>query len=155
MIIDVRHQRSLPARLLDLLLTALAWAAFITIFLRGADALFDGSHQGPRPWLPEALRTLGTLTVYLIIAAVNAAILLGWAFYNQWRFRGRDRRRAAPSLSDAQMAPPFAVPAGLLGRMRAGRRLVIHHDAAGTITAVDDRPALKVVPLERETTSFQ
>src|SRR3546814_11212882 len=99
MIINVSKTRSGTARLIDLVLTAIAWFVFLYLLFRG---LFGSSiHQGaaPRPIVPGTFDTFDTLTLYVLVAVIKAAILFTWAVYNQVRFPGRQRRHSTGTLT--------------------------------------------------------
>lgn len=135
----IKTTRSRLASFVDAVLTALAWIAFAYLF---GEALWDiMSRQregGPgMESLRSALPTLGTLSLYAIVALVNAAILLAWARYNAYRFRGVDRRQALPPLSDAQLAESFGLPLEQRVSAAGARSMTIHHCKDGHIQGID------------------
>lgn len=143
MIINVGRTRSLLARVVDLVLTIIAWILFVILLYRGVVDSGTGPESGPRPIVPDALSTLDTLTLYVIVALINAAILIGWALYNQMRFRGRDRRQPIGVLSDRKLAESFKVKISSLEELRASRFAVVFHDEGGEIRDIQGR---KVIP---------
>lgn len=137
MIINVSKTRSGTARLIDLVLTAIAWFVFLYLLFRG---LFGSSiHQdaAPRPILPGTFDTFDTLTLYVIVAVINAAILFTWAVYNQVRFRGRERRNSAGDLTDRQLAQSYGLDGAAVDRLRSSPAAIVHHDANGNIASID------------------
>lgn len=142
MIINVERTRSLPARLIDLVLTIIAWVLFVFLLYRGVVDSGTGPGSGPRPIVPDALSTLDTLTLYAIVALINAAILIGWAIYNQARFRGRNRRQPVGILSDRKLADSFNVKTSSLEELRASRLAVVFHDERGVIRDIQGRAAI-------------
>jgi biofilm PGA synthesis protein PgaD len=71
---------------------------------------------------------------YLLIFGLLAASYLGWARYNQWRFRGRERRNPRPAPPLAKIAEDFGVPLKVLQQWRTQRRVVIHLDEGARVT---------------------
>jgi biofilm PGA synthesis protein PgaD len=143
MIINVERTRTLLARVIDLVLTIVAWILFVMLLYRGVVDSGTGPESGPRPIVPDALSTLDTLTLYIIVALINAAILIGWALYNQMRFRGRDRRQPIGPLSDNKIAESFRVKTSSLAELRGSRFAVVFHDEGGEIRDIQGR---RIIP---------
>jgi len=132
----ITTSRSRVGFLLDALLTIIGWLAFIYLFGTGILAILRGAAGGPEASLvPTFLPTIGTLSTYVIIALVNAAILICWAAYNHWRFAGLDRRRPINLAGVAQMARSFSVTVDEVSRFRTAKVLTVHHTAKGDISA--------------------
>ena len=144
MIINVERTRSLLARGIDLVLTTIAWILFVILLYRGVVDSGTGPESGPRPIVPDALSTFDTLTLYVIVALINAAILIGWALYNQMRFRGRNRRQSIGDLSDQKIAESFKVKISSLEELRTSRFAVVFHDEGGEIRDIQGRASLPV-----------
>ena len=144
MVINVEGSRSLLARTIDLVLTIIAWILFVILLYRGVVDSGTGPESGPRPIVPDALSTLDTLTLYVVVALINAAILIGWALYNQMRFRGRDRRQPIGVLSDRKLAESFKVKISSLEELRASRFAVVFHDEGGEIRDIQGRANLPI-----------
>ncbi|NVK21725.1 MAG: poly-beta-1,6-N-acetyl-D-glucosamine biosynthesis protein PgaD [Kangiellaceae bacterium] len=51
------------------------------------------------------------LLYYVLIIFVLGFLFLLWAKVNQWRFRGKDKRKVSPPVSQADVANYFKVPA--------------------------------------------
>ncbi|AEJ44727.1 poly-beta-1,6-N-acetyl-D-glucosamine biosynthesis protein PgaD [Alicyclobacillus acidocaldarius] len=65
--------------------------------------------------LPSAT-PLGVLRMGVTVAAMSAAVFIGWASFNRLRF-GRLRRRRPPApVSDAELAEMLGVPVGEIER---------------------------------------
>ncbi|WP_336969804.1 poly-beta-1,6-N-acetyl-D-glucosamine biosynthesis protein PgaD [Sphingobium aromaticiconvertens] len=142
MIINVSNTRSRLARVIDLVVTAIAWLVFGYLLYRGLFAGSTGAGDAPRPIVPEALQTLHTVTLYVIVALVNAAILFAWAIYNQLRFRGQDRRSAISQASDHQLAQSYRVDTATLQQLRTKGPTIVYHDAHGRIADVLPRSGM-------------
>ncbi|MBB1594990.1 poly-beta-1,6-N-acetyl-D-glucosamine biosynthesis protein PgaD [Achromobacter sp. UMC46] len=143
----ITTQRSRAGYLVDLLLTAVGWFAFVYLFGSGIVAILRAAAGGPDVALwPVFLPTVRTLWGYGLLALANAAVLVGWAVYNHRRFGGKDRRKPIRPLSDHRLAMSFAVTPGQLAALRATRVAVIHHGPDGEILQIDkNEPRLRSV----------
>ena len=101
-------ERRLLPRIIDVLLTAIAWVGFIYLIYKGLiTALAHSPYMGVRPFFT----TLDTVTFYILVALVNGLVLIGWAKYNQFRFRVERRsRRYRKSLNDISAFSRFLQP---------------------------------------------
>ncbi|MCE0464801.1 MULTISPECIES: poly-beta-1,6-N-acetyl-D-glucosamine biosynthesis protein PgaD [Pseudomonas] len=120
---------------IDVCFTVLAWIGLLYLLITGLWPLFD-SQAGPRlggAWL----ETLGTLQIYGWVALVNAAILIGWARYQQ-RKSGRfaQRRLPAPVVDDQDLSNRFKLCDERLGTLRQPGSKVIHNNQDGDISHV-------------------
>lgn len=132
--------RSRVGFLLDVALTLFAWAAFFYLFAGGILAILEGRQRGPGiPFWGAFLPTLGTLSSYLLVATINAAILIGWAVYNHWRFGGVDRRKSPAPIRISQLAHSFMLVPNTIREACAAKTMVIYHDEAGRITKISKR----------------
>lgn len=122
-------------RLVDLLATLLAWAAFFYLMARGLAAMLR--YQGPSlaSRLEPVLATADTLAGYVAIAGLNACVLASWALYNQVR-RRVERRSPIAALDDARLSASFELTPPLLRALRSGQVIVVHNDALGGIASV-------------------
>lgn len=69
---------------------------------------------------------------YILVVMLIAAVLIGWATYNQMRFRRNERRKHPPRPVSAQeMARFFGADESLVYRWQASRRIVMSHDEQG------------------------
>jgi len=133
----ISTSRSRLGFLVDAVLTIIAWIAFIYLFGAGIVAILRGAAQGPQaPLWSTFLPTMGTLSAYLLVAAINAAILVAWAIYNHLRFAGLDRRTSPAAIGAAQLARSFALDAKGVEDINASKVVVIHHDEEGRIMKV-------------------
>lgn len=129
-------------RLRDIALTGLLWLLYafmiqdFLLFL--AESLAWLLRLGPvPPRAALALPLFPTLGSYAIIALVNALTLISWALYNQMRFRGKERRKASPSVTAADMARMYSVTAEEVEAWQQARILIVHHDADGRLIGVE------------------
>ncbi|SFM26388.1 poly-beta-1,6-N-acetyl-D-glucosamine biosynthesis protein PgaD [Marinobacter zhejiangensis] len=128
------QQHWLP-RLLNIIFTLLAWAAFAYLMIDGINTLL---HGGPRPKefsLPgEFFATLHSLLWYLVMAAALSAVLLGWAKYNERRAARYHRRKRMPDITEAQLAASFGVSVEVLKMMQQEQVLVLFNDGEGRLS---------------------
>jgi biofilm PGA synthesis protein PgaD len=79
---------------------------------------------------------LETIQSYAVVISVNTTLFVGWALYNQLRFRGKERRKAAPSLTTADLAEFYHRPAAEITTWQEARIVTVTHDAHGQIETV-------------------
>ncbi|CAM3672964.1 poly-beta-1,6-N-acetyl-D-glucosamine biosynthesis protein PgaD [Xenorhabdus thuongxuanensis] len=128
------EQRLWP-RLIDILLTILAWVGFVYLFIVG---LFYASHNNPKPFISTLFTSeLGTVAIYIAIAIFNAFLLISWAKYNQRRFR-IERRRHRPALTHTEVAQSFTLEQGLLDTLRQSKVSSITYDNQGHIIEINE-----------------
>ena len=82
------------------------------------------------------LPTANTLWGYAALALANGAALVAWALLHR-RFAGKDRRRRAAAVGDAQLARSFTVAPAQLQQLRRARVAVIHHGDGGEIIGIE------------------
>ncbi|PHM37548.1 poly-beta-1,6-N-acetyl-D-glucosamine biosynthesis protein PgaD [Xenorhabdus innexi] len=129
------EQKLLP-RLIDITLTVLAWVGFVYLFIAG---LFNSPHHGPKPVISIFSPELSSITLYIIVALFNAFLLIGWAKYNQIRFR-IERRRHRPALNHNEIATSFSLGEKLINNLNQGKVSSITHDNHGHIVGVAEKP---------------
>ncbi|CAN5747566.1 hypothetical protein BH20PSE1_BH20PSE1_25230 [soil metagenome] len=83
---------------------------------------------------------LDLLGFYVSIIIALSAVFLGWAWINYLRFRGADRRRAAPAVNPREIAQFFNVAPENLIQWRACKSLILHHDPHGDVVAAEPGP---------------
>jgi biofilm PGA synthesis protein PgaD len=133
----VRTPRSRLGWLFDALLTAVAWIGFGYLCVTGVRAILEEADGGVGvPVWSAMLPTMGTLTLYVVVAVFNGVVLLAWARYNQYRFSGLDRRKVIPALRNDELARSFALSAPRLDALQRAKVAVVDHEADGTIAAV-------------------
>ncbi|CAM5210465.1 Biofilm PGA synthesis protein PgaD OS=Castellaniella defragrans OX=75697 GN=HNR28_002556 PE=4 SV=1 [Castellaniella defragrans] len=140
----IKTPRSRLFALIDAVLTALAWLIFLYLFGAGILAITAGEAQGIAvPVFSNLLPSMLTLLAYGVVAAGIALVLALWAQYNAIRFGSLERRKAARTVTDDQLAQGFDVTPEAIGRLRASRRAAIHHAEDGRIQLIDiESPAL-------------
>lgn len=131
----VTERRKLP-RVVDAVLTLLAWFAFAYLFLTGFVAVLQTKPSAQEHGHFGLLfATFATLATYFIIGLVNALILFGWALYNEWAHRV-ERRSPIADLSAEQMCRSFDLPLALMHTLRDNQVNSVYHDADGNIVGV-------------------
>lgn len=125
------EQRLLP-RAIDVLLTIFAWIAFLHLIHEGlVVALMEPRHMEVRPFLT----TLDTVTFYIFIALMNGLFLIGWAKYNQFRFKV-ERRKRRPGCEHHEIAESLQISPSLVMEMSKGKHLTVYHHDSGHISYV-------------------
>jgi poly-beta-1,6-N-acetyl-D-glucosamine biosynthesis protein PgaD len=124
----------------------LLWCAYLYLIRLPVAGLAYGAHAIGLDWIYDAIRaalpysidwrTLSTFVNYLVVIALNSAILLAWGRYNWRRFRHVQRRRRAPQVGPADLAALYAVPEAQVMEWQSAKRLVIVHDPGGKIQSV-------------------
>ena len=132
-------------RLVDLLVTLIAWFGFLYLFVRGVLAVlrYQGPDVAARLELLHA--TFDTLGWYLVVAIFNASVLAAWAIYNQIR-RRVERRSKIPALDDEKLSASFRLTPQLLRALRTNQVIVVHNDDHGGIADVVVRSVPGMVP---------
>lgn len=110
--------------------------AFIDVYLLAKETVEWAFLHADRPDLPAFFGFLSTLGIYGLIAILNGAILMGWAYYNQVRFRGRESRQAIAPVSPDDLGKRYGVSAETIVEWQSLRALVMTHDADGKLLAV-------------------
>jgi biofilm PGA synthesis protein PgaD len=141
----IDHSRHRPAviRLLEAALTGIAWLAYVgilpwmwSVFVERGAAM--GALSRSFPWsAAEAGPGFGPFVMQLAaVALCGSSLLYLWAFYNRQRFRGKDRRRAAVTVTATELADYYGGTPEQIVSLQQERRLFMHHDATGRLTGV-------------------
>jgi biofilm PGA synthesis protein PgaD len=86
---------------------------------------------------------------YALVVLIIGSTLLGWAGYNLFRFRGKERRKSAGSSDKNDIAQQFAVQIDQLQKWHRAKRLTIHHTEEGHIERVHVHSHLVAVERDR------
>ncbi|QGU11027.1 poly-beta-1,6-N-acetyl-D-glucosamine biosynthesis protein PgaD [Leclercia sp. J807] len=125
------EQRLFP-RMLDCLLTIVAWLGFSWLIYRGLiTAIEHDPFIGTRPFYI----TLSTLSLYLLVACLIGLALITWAKYNQLRFRV-ERRKRRPGLERHEVAASFNITPELALMMNQAQVFTLAHYDTGAIDRV-------------------
>ena len=73
---------------------------------------------------------------YGLTIAVIAVCYTGWALYNQFRFRGRNRRHEQPEVEPLEVANSFDIEPALILPLQEAKRILIAHDEQGRIRRI-------------------
>lgn len=123
----VTERRLLP-RLIDSLLTLIAWGGFIWLIYHGVESvLHTQSQDGVVPFK----LTFNTVVFYLLIVLVNSLLLVLWAKYNQIRFTV-ERRTRRDALSDQELADHFGLKPGVLEQLKQAQIAVVSYSDDGS-----------------------
>jgi biofilm PGA synthesis protein PgaD len=125
-----RRQRTVGA-----LITAVMWAAYAYLWLPlvslfawglGFELAYDAV---VRAGGAGALRA--ALSWYGFVLANVVVMVAIWSLFNRWRFAGKNRRTAHPSVTDGALAECFGIAADDLERLRVARHVELDVDARG------------------------
>lgn len=129
--IIITEPRLVP-RIIDALLTLLAWAGFIYLIYREYYVVFPDVSGDPSP----ASSGPGVLLYYGFFALLYVAIFILWAQYNQ-HFFTRERRRRKKVPDEQTLAQSFSITVNELETLNHNRVLRVHHDPSGGIVRID------------------
>lgn len=133
-------QRPLP-RSAWALATMLFWAAWFWLWLPllsiigwafGIYTVFD---QFVVRW--GYIELLRLLPYYLLVIGVSGVALVGWSLLQYHRFHGKERRKAFPVVSRADIAKSLGLTEETTVPWAAARRMVAHHDENGRVSWVE------------------
>lgn len=138
----IQTPRSIAHFLIDFLLTALAWLAFLYLLANGIVSIVESDRQSADlSAMAHLLPSLATLLIYLFVAVCVALVLYAWAKYNARRFGGLDRRATPPPLSHEDLAASFGISVEQLEQLRRSYISVIHHAPDGRIARIETSDA--------------
>jgi biofilm PGA synthesis protein PgaD len=150
LIISLPGRQSTAQRSLYASLTALAWVAWISLWLPlltlfawtiGLEVAYS------RVVLASAEHGVADLVFLARAAACCALSLLAWAFYNRLRYGGPDRRQLIDEIAQPEIAHYFGASVIVSDRLQRARRTVLHVDASGRpVRAVIAPPARPGLP---------
>lgn len=126
------ERRRLP-KVVDVALTLLAWFVFIWLIYNGLVLALD---HPPLADIRPFFLTLDTLTIYTVVALFNGLVLIGWAKYNQYRFRVERRRRKA-GLEEPELASSLHISEHLTHQLSEARVMTVYHDEKGDIDHIE------------------
>lgn len=142
-IINLPERQRRVHRDLSRAFTALAWAAYLYLWLPlltlaawglGMHTAYERIYRNKHVVEPFLLLALP------LIAIACAAVLLGWAEYNRARFGGPERRRPMPPIGDGEVAHGLGADAATAANLRGNRIVVLSLDAQARPTAARPRP---------------
>lgn len=135
----ITTQRSNIFLAIDTFLTAIGWIGFFYLFTRGVlGGVKDSSYQTPQMTiLDPVLPTLTTLSGYLLVAAVNALLIVLWARYHKLFFKDLDVHRAAGGIGNDVVAEHFELSSNQLSEIQSSRVTVIYHATDGSIAHLE------------------
>ncbi len=148
LIIEAPRHLSRWLRIRDWLLTLGLWAIYLwlisEVFVFGwrvFNWLFHGAAEPQQ--LARVFALFDTLGSYVGVIAINATTLLAWALYNQYRFRGRERRKFAPHVSSEDLAQMYGFPAAVIEQWQGAPILIANLTQEGRLMGMDvlARPA--------------
>ncbi|HWU53258.1 MAG TPA: poly-beta-1,6-N-acetyl-D-glucosamine biosynthesis protein PgaD [Tahibacter sp.] len=134
LIISLPQQQNPLQRRLYTALTALAWVAWIHLWLPLVTLIAWGVGLGQVYRfivVDDAAHGLDDLVFLVRAGTACAAVFLLWTSYNRWRFRGVERRGPVADATPQAIADYFGANDVVSDRLRRVRRTVLHIDAEG------------------------
>lgn len=134
LIISLPQQQNPLQRRLYTALTALAWVAWIHLWLPLVTLIAWGIGLGQVYRfivVDDAAHGLDDLVFLVRAGTACAAVFLLWTSYNRWRFRGVERRGPVADATPQAIADYFGANDVVSDRLRRVRRTVLHIDAEG------------------------
>lgn len=130
----VQTQQHWLPKALDVVLTLLAWYAFLWLMAGGIGNMLE---QGVRITFsklpPQLLATALNVLTYTAMGVALTVLLLVWAKYNQIRAGRYTRRARIPDMCDSRLSVSFGVHPSVVQPMRGESRLVFHNDHNGDL----------------------
>lgn len=108
------------------LVSIIAWAMGVRIFYTNMISL--GGIGG-------FLKLLG---IYTLVVCIIAVVFFGWAYYNNRRFKNKQRRGKFWKISFTNLAERYNLTEEQVLDCKVSRRIVVHFDEAGKITGVSN-----------------
>lgn len=131
------RQLSAIVRLRDVILTILLWMVYLLsmrdfFFFLGdvADWAWHGFAHSENY---KSFDILPTFLFYSEVTLVFLAVFIGWARYNQFRFRGKSRRKAAGPVTPDDLAAFYGLEPRQIETWQDAKILTVHHDKKGRI----------------------
>lgn len=134
----IRTQQHMLPRVVDALLTLVAWLGMVYLVVQGVAEVIANGQQGPRPSLgTEFLLTLDTLLIYLLVGIAIGVVLLAWAKYNERRADWYQRRTRMPDVCEEGLSERFQVSLPVLDCLQNQQVLILHNHEDGTLAAIE------------------
>ncbi len=105
-------------------ISLVAWLLGVKAFYREMIFL-DGLHEQQE-----------LLIWYGLTIAIVGICYISWALYNQFRFRGRERRLTPPVVTVEELAGDFDLDPALVSTLQEAKRIRIVHDEQGRIRRI-------------------
>jgi biofilm PGA synthesis protein PgaD len=133
-------QRPLP-RSAWALATALFWFAWFWLWLPlisvigWALGIYSGFDQFVERW--GYIELLRLLPYYIAVIGTTGLMLVGWSLIQYHRFHGKERRKAFPLVTRADIAKSLGLAESTTLPWVDARRMVAHHDENGRVSWVE------------------
>lgn len=139
-------RQSVGQRMLFGTLAALGWTIWLSLWLPIATALLWLS--GVWHASEKFLELPGGSDLFFItaLATVSGFVILAWAFYNRYRFRGPDRRSRAEEISLKEIQGKSGLDPVSCRNLAQGTRVTIFFGPGGVPAKVTDRSPFADLP---------
>lgn len=143
-------------RLVDIILTLIAWVVFIWLLYNGILDVMADQRQGPRIEMgTQLLSGLDSLLLYLVLSLLVACILSIWAVYRKRQAAGFERRKRVPDMSDETLSDSFGIDHRLLSLLQGQQVLTVHNDEHGGLLSVEMRDLKKHYAARKQSVKVQ
>lgn len=112
-------------RIVDSLLTLIAWGGFLYLILHEYQLLFSEQYR-------SGVSPATTLLNYFLFALIYVFLFILWAKYNQLFF-SRERRKRKNSLNQEALAESFNINVDELEKLEGHRVIKVFHSPSGGI----------------------
>jgi biofilm PGA synthesis protein PgaD len=144
MCIDDSRHRSAGIRLLEAAATGMVWLAYFGILPYLWAAFMQLGTQAPAVSVPFQWTGVGAnglgfdsfLAQLFTVVLCGSSLLYTWARYNGVRFRGKDRRKTAVTVTAPDLAVYYGGTPDQIVTLQDARRLYMRHDANGRLTRI-------------------
>lgn len=141
LIIETPHLQTLKHRFSSSLITFIFWVFWFYLWVPVISIV--AWTMGIR-FFYENMISLGgiggfvkLLGVYLLVVFIIGLIFFGWAYYNNRRFKNKQRRGKFWKISFKNLQERYDLDEEQVLNCKAARRIVVHFDDAGKITKLN------------------
>lgn len=121
------------------LVTSLAWLLWFYLFIPLFTLIgwFVGLQLVGTTLEDQYINHSTLFLTYGVIILASGIVLITWALYNYWRFRGVDRRLPLSSLRKEDLAQSFDLQSEQVGRMHEAQIVRIWHNESGDVARLE------------------
>ena len=137
----IMTRRSLFGLAIDTTLTALGWVGFFYLLASGVLTIVESPYANPGSSMVDpSSPAISTLISYMLVAALNALVLVLWARCHKTFFRKFITRHKQILINQEAVASHFSLSPVQLHVIQDSRVTVIHHSPDGGIAHLEAGP---------------
>jgi len=128
-------------RIRDVVLTVLAWFIYFYLIQDSFPFIGDivrwawGGFDGTTSYV--SFKIVPTIISYAEVILAFAVVFIGWALYNQVRFRGKNRRKFSLPVTSNELAEMYQLTPGAVDQWQQTKSLIMHHDSNGYLMQIN------------------